>query len=107
MRGMDDWVSIALVLLAAGLLLAAVGRTTGAAAREQARTAARLDRLQRSVDAIAAQLRVDVSEPQHPEVERLVEAGQKIQAIRRYREETGADLVSAKNAVDEMVARRG
>ena len=48
----------------------------------------------------------DVSEPvaYSDDVRGLVRAGRKIEAIKRYREETGVGLKEAKNAVDRLYA---
>jgi hypothetical protein len=44
---------------------------------------------------------VDVG-PSYPEVMELARQGQKIAAIKLYREQTGAGLAEAKHAVDQM-----
>jgi ribosomal protein L7/L12 len=36
----------------------------------------------------------------------LLEEGKQIAAVKAYREATGADLLTAKNAVDELARRR-
>lgn len=36
------------------------------------------------------------------EERQLVEAGRKVEAVKAYRERTGADLLTAKNAVDSL-----
>ena len=49
----------------------------------------------------------DVSEPvaYSDDVRGLVRAGRKIEAIKRYREETGVGLKEAKDAVDRLEAK--
>jgi ribosomal protein L7/L12 len=58
------------------------------------------------VDAIAAQLGVTVADPEPPEVLGLLAEGRQIAAVKAYREATGADLRTAKDAVDELARRR-
>jgi ribosomal protein L7/L12 len=97
-------VTLALMLL--GLAVAAVGR--GGAHRAQLRRLARRqDEANAKLDAIVAHLGVVVPEPRHPEVERRLAQGAPIRAVKAYREATGAGLVEAKNAVDEIDRRRG
>jgi ribosomal protein L7/L12 len=52
---------------------------------------------------------LDIAEPPptFPEVVRHLEAGNKIQAIKSYRDATGADLKGAKDAVEEIARQRG
>jgi ribosomal protein L7/L12 len=47
-----------------------------------------------------------LSPEESAEIERLVAAGRQIDAIRRYREITGADLRESKNAVEALTAAR-
>ena len=101
----DHWTLTASVLLVVALLLTGLSAQSGAA-RERARTTARLASLERKVDAIAAHLGIVEPEPRYPEVERLIAAGKRIAAVKAYREETGADLLTAKNAVDTLAGRR-
>ncbi|MCA9752897.1 MAG: ribosomal protein L7/L12 [bacterium] len=44
-------------------------------------------------------------DPERASVQELVLAGQKIQAIKRYREENGVGLKEAKEAVEEIARR--
>lgn len=101
-----DWVGIGWIALAVALLLLVGARSGGAASRERVQTATRLAALERKVDAVADHLGVLVPEPQHPDVVLLLQQGQKIQAIKQYRQDTGADLVTAKGAVEEIARRR-
>nr|WP_240939860.1 ribosomal protein L7/L12 [Planosporangium flavigriseum] len=46
-------------------------------------------------------------QPELPEVVRELEAGRKIQAIKAYRDATGAGLKEAKDAVEALARSRG
>lgn len=48
----------------------------------------------------------DIPEPLLSALKALVDAGQRIEAIKRYRLATGADLVTAKGVVDALAAGR-
>ncbi|MFJ3403294.1 ribosomal protein L7/L12 [Promicromonospora sp. NPDC090134] len=62
---------------------------------------AALDKLDRKIDLVMAQVGVVVPEPEGmSEVDMLIRADRKIQAIKRYREITGDGLAEAKAAVD-------
>jgi ribosomal protein L7/L12 len=103
---MDILVTVALVVLLAGLILLGLAGSANSH-REQQRTAARLTVLDRKLDAITAHLGISVQHPEPSEVLRLILAGQKIAAIKVYREETGASLLDAKNAVEAITAQHG
>lgn len=66
-----------------------------------------------SNDAAAGQAEIDEAvaeselEPFEAEMAGLLKEGQKIEAIKRYRKKTGADLRSAKVAVEQFAARQG
>lgn len=64
---------------------------------------ARLARLERKVDAILAALNVPLDEDGMEEVRALAAAGKKIEAIKLYREQTGAGLAEARDAVERGV----
>ena len=103
--GVDGtWITVA--LLALGVLLLFGGAGTRSAAEEGARIAVRLATVERTVQAIADHLGVVVPEQRHPEVERLLDQGKQVAAVKAYREATGADLLTAKRAVDELARRR-
>ncbi|WP_086675464.1 hypothetical protein [Amycolatopsis pretoriensis] len=89
-----------MLLLGIVLLITVVG--LGASNTER-RLGRRLDRMERKLDAIVAQLGVTVEEPGLAEVAALVREGKKIQAIKVYRENTGADLKEARDAVERLV----
>ena len=104
--GMDAGTQVVLLVLLVGVAMLLVSSLIGSAQRRQTRTEARLAELQRTVDALAEHLGVTVPEPQHPEVERLLAAGQQVAAVKAYRQATGADLLTARNAVEELARRR-
>ena len=106
MTGMDILVTVALVVLLAGLILLGLASSANSR-REQARTAARLTTIDRKLDAVIAHLGIQVREPEFPEVVRLIAADQRIAAVKAYRDATGASLLEAKNAVDRLAERYG
>ena len=64
-----------------------------------------LDKLNTKIDLVMAQLDVVVPEPEGiADVDALIRADRKIEAIKRYRELTGDGLVDAKAAVDRRAA---
>lgn len=70
----------------------------------------RLARLERKVDAILAHLGIEVEEAEAgggadgmDDIRALAESGRKIEAIKLYRERTGAGLAEAKEAVERGV----
>jgi ribosomal protein L7/L12 len=65
-------------------------------------TETRLRRVERMIERIAEQLGLDMSEPVDAEVIRLARAGRKLEAIKRHRELTGADLAEAKSVIDSL-----
>jgi ribosomal protein L7/L12 len=102
MPDVDDWALPAALTVAILLLLAGA---RARAARDRARAESRLAALERKVDAVLDHLGVVVPEPRHPQVERLLAEGRQIAAVKAYREVTGADLLTAKRAVDELAQR--
>jgi len=89
----------AYALLLAGLVLLLMS-SSSRSRREQRIAAARLAAIETKLDAVIAHLGVEIRRPTHPDVEELVRQGKKIQAIKLYREQTGADLLTAKLAVE-------
>ncbi|MCL6668709.1 MULTISPECIES: ribosomal protein L7/L12 [Streptomyces] len=87
-----------------GYSLAALILVVGVAGIESriSRADRRVARVERKLDLIIAHLGIDASEPWNDEVAALVRDGKKIQAIKVYREATGADLREAKEAVDRL-----
>lgn len=75
---------------------------TAAIQRQVARVERRLDRTERKLDAIMTHLGIPEAEPDLPEVHAFLRDGKKIQAIKVYREATGAGLKEAKEAVDKL-----
>jgi ribosomal protein L7/L12 len=72
---------------------------------DEAQIAYRLAALERNVNAIMQHLGMavpTVNTTASLEVQELARSGQKIQAIKQYRQETGADLATAKAAVDSL-----
>jgi ribosomal protein L7/L12 len=60
-----------------------------------------LDKLQTKLDLVMTQLGVVVPEPEGiADVDALIRADRKIEAVKRYRQLTGDDLLAAKTAVD-------
>lgn len=75
--------------------------------RELVELRARVGKLERALDFVTKQLGIRVPEdlPQtgiSARVLALVRQGDKIGAIKAYREETGADLATAKKAVEDL-----
>ena len=99
---MEWFVPFAFVLPFVLVLLVAGNGRRAAADRQDSR----LDVLERKLDLIMDHLGIREPEPIAPDgvLDALV-AGRKIQAIKVYREATGAGLVDAKNAV-ELLARQ-
>lgn len=76
----------------------------GSGDADQAR---RLAAIERKLQLIMDHLGIAEPEPAMPDVVRLLEAGNKIAAIKEYREATGASLLAAKNEVERMARERG
>jgi len=106
MTGMDIVLTVALVVLLVGLILLGLASSANSR-REQLRTAARLAAIERNLDAVVAHLGITVRERELPEVLRLIFADRRVAAIRAYRDETGAGLLEARNAVDAIAAQHG
>jgi hypothetical protein len=70
------------------------------------RIARQLNVIDRKLDLLMAHFGIDQPEP-YPEVMRHIDAGRRLDAIKAYRAATGAGLVEAKEAVDEMTRKRG
>lgn len=103
------WVAVAVVVV--GVMLGSSGSD-----RKVRRIEGRLAQVEHKLDAVLAHLGVDVSEsglqprfqPQAglDQVHALLREGKKIQAIKAYRESTGADLKDAKEAVERIAGER-
>jgi ribosomal protein L7/L12 len=98
MPGMD----YGMLLLGVVVLVAVVALGSSATDRRLGRVDRRLARVERKLDAIADRLGVSVVEPELAAVAALVRQGKKIQAIKAYRESTGADLREARDAVERL-----
>jgi len=66
------------------------------------RTDRRVARIEHKLDLILGHLGLTAPEPWSDEVNALVRDGKKIQAIKVYREATGAGLKEAKEAVEKL-----
>lgn len=101
------------VVLAVGFALAAFGRSASAAQRADARLQARLTEIDQKLDAVIKHLGVQLPDPQqqalerHPDLLPLLREGKKIQAIKVYRESSGAGLREAKDVVEALARRYG
>jgi hypothetical protein len=74
---------------------------------EAERTGRRLAAIERKLQLVIDHLGIAEPQPAMPDVVRELDAGRKIQAIKAYRDATGAGLKEAKDAVDEMARQRG
>ncbi|RSM41219.1 hypothetical protein DMA12_24760 [Amycolatopsis balhimycina DSM 5908] len=92
-----------MLLLGVVVLVVVVALGSSATDRRLTRVDRRLARVERKLDAIADRLGVAVVEPELAEVTALLRQGKKIQAIKAYRESTGAGLAEARDAVERLV----
>ncbi|MBL7261554.1 ribosomal protein L7/L12 [Paractinoplanes lichenicola] len=95
-------VAIIIALVGFGLVVASNR------AQRNSHETARLAAIERKLDTIMNHLGIE--EPattEDPEVLAHLMRGEKIQAIKVYRERTGAGLAEAKNAVERMARERG
>jgi ribosomal protein L7/L12 len=100
-----EWVVPFAVLLPFMLVLLVAGSGRRTAADHQAR---RLAAVERKLDLVMAHLGIHEPEPDAPgAVLQELLAGRKIQAIKAYREATGAGLREAKDAVELLARQRG
>ena len=89
------------------LVIATIGSIAGAAGawfQDRRSSAAQLAAVQRKLDLVMGHL--GIAAPEEAEVVRHLENGQLIEAVRAYREQTGASLLEAKQAVDRIAAAR-
>lgn len=91
-------IAVGLVMVTAGALV-----TRRETERRQMR---RLALVERKLDAVLDQLGVEMPDPHLQEVEALLRRGRTVQAIKAYREATGAGLREAKEEVDRLSGRR-
>ncbi|MFI9821110.1 ribosomal protein L7/L12 [Streptomyces sp. NPDC052013] len=66
------------------------------------RTERRIARVERKLDLVLGHLGLHEEVPRRDEIAGLLRDGRKIQAIKVYREATGAGLAEAKEAVDAL-----
>ncbi|MFC8848340.1 MULTISPECIES: hypothetical protein [unclassified Micromonospora] len=92
---------IALIVLTIGVVLLLAAQLTGP--RQDRATTARLAEIERRLQLVMDHLGVIDQRPEPPGVRDYLARGQKIQAIKAYREATGADLRTAKEAVEAMM----
>jgi hypothetical protein len=85
--------------LVVGLFLVVLGTSWTNAGSNNRR---RLGRLERKVDLILGHLGLDPNEDVNLKIMELMNAGHKIQAIKLYREQTGAGLKEAKDYVERL-----
>ncbi|WP_433391854.1 hypothetical protein [Micromonospora sp. KLBMP9576] len=95
-------IALTVLLVAAVALLSAQLPGRG----EQARTAYRLAEIERRVQLVMDHLGVVDAAPVPPGVREHLARGDKIKAIAAYRKATGADLRSAKEAVEAYTEPR-
>lgn len=100
---MDNWTVVLLAAVGIGLIL----MFAGSRGQERARVNARLAAIERKLDAVATQLGVTMPAPEQADVVRHLQQGQRIQAVKAYRDSTGAGLAEAKAAVDRIAADHG
>ena len=86
------WLVVALFLVVLGSSWTAAANNNGL----------RLARLERKVDLILTHLGLDPNQGVNLEIMDLMKAGQKIQAIKLYREQTGVGLKEAKDYVESL-----
>ncbi|MER6982892.1 ribosomal protein L7/L12 [Streptomyces carpinensis] len=82
------------------VVLAGVGSIESRLSRADRRMA----RVERELDLVLDHLDLREDDPRLDEVSGLVRAGKRIEAIKAYREATGAGLKEARDAVDRMAA---
>ncbi|WP_103340711.1 hypothetical protein [Amycolatopsis sp. CA-126428] len=92
-----------MLLFGVVVLVAVVELASSSTERKLGRVDRRLARVERKLDAIADRLGVSTEEPELAEVSALLRQGKKIQAIKAYRERTGADLKEARDAVERLI----
>lgn len=85
--------------LVAAVLLVVLGSSWTAASSNSGR---RLGRLEQKVDLILTHLGLDPNQGVNLEIMELMKTGQKIQAIKLYREQTGVGLKEAKDYVESL-----
>ncbi|WP_250009649.1 ribosomal protein L7/L12 [Actinoplanes sp. M2I2] len=101
---MDATTVVAIVIAVVGLVLILA---SGKARRSSVETA-RLAAIERKLDAVMRHLGIEEPAPaQDPDVVSHLVKGEKIHAIKVYRERTGVSLAEAKDAVEHIARTRG
>jgi len=98
-------VDYTLIWLGPAVILVLVAASASVSRRETERRHVRLALIERKLDALLDHLGVEVPEPHLAEVETMLRQGKTVQAIKAYREATGAGLREAKEAVDRLGGR--
>ncbi|MCM3297308.1 hypothetical protein [Streptomyces pseudogriseolus] len=88
---------IAILFLTCVVVLGAASIQTALSRSER-----RVARVERKLDQVMRHLGLEEEVPRRDEILALVRDGKQVQAIKLYREATGAGLVEAKQAVDAM-----
>jgi hypothetical protein len=71
----------------------------------QSRTRDQLRRVEWKLDTLLKRSGIDLAAGADPQVVELLKAGRKIEAIKVYREQTGAGLAEAKQYVEDLERR--
>jgi ribosomal protein L7/L12 len=101
---MDLGIVVAVIIAVVGFGLIIASRRDQRSTRE----AARLTAVERKLDAVMKHLEIEEPAPsEDPEVVAHLVKGEFIQAIKVYRDRTGAGLAEAKDAVEQIAHRRG
>jgi ribosomal protein L7/L12 len=98
-------VDYTLIGLGTAAILVLMAITASTSRRESERHQLRLALIERKLDAVLDHLGIEVPEPHLQQVEALLRRGRSIEAIKAYREATGAGLREAKEAVDRLSAQ--
>jgi ribosomal protein L7/L12 len=99
---MDSW-----LWLLGFAVFAAVALTSSLTSARKPALDKRLARIERQLGLITQHLEIEPPESSVPGVVAELEQGRKIQAIKIYREQTGAGLAEAKAAVEAIARDRG
>ncbi|MET8679626.1 ribosomal protein L7/L12 [Streptomyces sp. NPDC004647] len=91
--------------IAVYLLIPLVGLLGATIERKLGRIDRRIARVERKVDLVMGHLGIRDADPEMDQVGALLLDGKKLQAIKVYREVTGAELKEAKDAVERMATR--
>jgi ribosomal protein L7/L12 len=101
---MNSWLT-GLVLGCLGVGVIAI--LASMASQRSASQERRLARIERQLGLVMERLDIEESDLPMPEVIEQLDQGNKIKAIKLYREQTGAGLAEAKSAVETLAKERG